>query len=86
MILKDLTRRWLSLLLLLLLSLGTCMAAQQRKGASEQKPEDVIVYVTRTGAKYHRDGCQYLRRSKIPMKLKEAKERYTPCSKCRPPQ
>lgn len=47
--------------------------------------EDVVVYVTRTGAKYHRAGCRYLARSMIPMPLKEAAARYGPCSVCRPP-
>ncbi|MEJ2109936.1 MAG: thermonuclease family protein [Acidobacteriota bacterium] len=46
---------------------------------------DQIVYVTRTGSKYHRDGCRYLSKSKIPMPLKEAARRYGPCSVCRPP-
>lgn len=43
------------------------------------------VYVTRTGAKYHRAGCRSLARSQIPMSLKEAAARYGPCSLCRPP-
>lgn len=43
------------------------------------------VYVTRTGAKYHRAGCRSLSRSQIPMTLKEASARYGPCSICRPP-
>jgi hypothetical protein len=47
--------------------------------------EDVVVYVTRTGSKYHRAGCRYLARSSIPMPLKEAAARYGPCSVCRPP-
>ena len=47
---------------------------------------DVIVYVTRTGAKYHRASCRYLAKSSIPMPLKEAKQRYTPCSVCNPPE
>ena len=47
---------------------------------------DVIVYVTRTGTKYHRASCRYLAKSSIPMPLKEAKQRYTPCSVCNPPQ
>lgn len=34
---------------------------------------EVTVYGTRTGSKYHRDGCQYLRKSKIPMTLQDAK-------------
>jgi cbb3-type cytochrome oxidase cytochrome c subunit len=46
----------------------------------------VTVYVTKTGKKYHRDGCRYLSHSKIKMTLKEAKAAgYTPCSVCRPP-
>ncbi|MCY6372482.1 ComEC/Rec2 family competence protein [Clostridium ganghwense] len=44
------------------------------------------VYVTKTGKKYHRDGCQYLRKSKIPISLDKAKASYGPCSKCHPPQ
>jgi len=50
-----------------------------------QDPKTVTVYVTKTGEKYHRDGCRYLRRSKIPMSLKEAATRYEPCSVCKPP-
>lgn len=43
------------------------------------------VYITRTGAKYHDDGCRYLSRSKIETTLKEAKENdYTACSVCKP--
>jgi micrococcal nuclease len=46
-----------------------------------------IVYVTRTGAKYHRGHCRYLRRSKIPMKLRDAVAAgYTPCKVCVPPR
>lgn len=40
------------------------------------------VYVTRTGSKYHRAGCQYLSRSMIPISLKDAKARYSACSRC----
>lgn len=43
------------------------------------------VYVTRTGSKYHCDGCRYLARSQIPMSRAEAiTSGYTPCSVCRP--
>jgi len=45
-----------------------------------------IVYVTKTGAKYHRASCRYLRRSSIPMSLENAKRRYSPCSVCNPPR
>ncbi|MCX6168690.1 MAG: hypothetical protein NTX65_05100 [Ignavibacteriales bacterium] len=44
------------------------------------------VYITKTGAKYHSSGCQYLRRSSIPIELKDALDRgYSACSRCNPP-
>ena len=48
--------------------------------------KDVTVYVTRTGKKYHRGNCRYLRRSKIAISLDDAKTRYSPCSVCKPPR
>ncbi|MBT6143632.1 hypothetical protein HOH51_03930 [bacterium] len=48
--------------------------------------QTVTVYVTRTGAKYHRGSCRYLRKSKIPISLADAKRRYSPCSVCNPPR
>ena len=47
--------------------------------------EDVTVYVTRTGSKYHRAGCRYLAQSSMPMLLSTASARYGPCSVCNPP-
>jgi methylphosphotriester-DNA--protein-cysteine methyltransferase len=45
-----------------------------------------IVYVTKTGTKYHRAGCRYLAKSSIPMSLKDAVAKgYGPCSVCKPP-
>lgn len=47
---------------------------------------DPIVYITKSGKKYHRGSCSSLRRSKIPIRLSEAKARgYTPCKRCKPP-
>lgn len=45
---------------------------------------DITVYVTRTGTKYHRSTCGYLK-SSIPMKLSDAKKSHQPCSRCKPP-
>lgn len=51
----------------------------------EPKANDYTVYITKTGTKYHRAGCRYLKDSKIPIKKSEAISRgYTPCSVCRP--
>lgn len=48
--------------------------------------QEVTVYVTRTGSKYHRSGCRYLARSCIPISLEDAKTQgYGPCSICGPP-
>ena len=48
--------------------------------------EDPIVYITKTGEKYHTGTCSYLRQSKIPIPLSEAVSGgYTPCSRCKPP-
>jgi hypothetical protein len=44
---------------------------------------EIKVYVTNTGNKYHKNGCFYLRKSKIETNLYDAiKNGYTPCSKC----
>jgi len=53
--------------------------------AEPAETESETVYATRTGAKYHRAGCRYLRSSSIPMSLDDAKARYSPCSVCNPP-
>ena len=49
--------------------------------------DDIIVYITKTGSKYHRENCSSLRSSRIPISLSEAKQRgYEPCKICKPPQ
>ncbi|GIV20060.1 MAG: hypothetical protein KatS3mg023_1811 [Armatimonadota bacterium] len=48
-------------------------------------PLERIVYITRTGERYHVAGCRYLARSMIPIKLKDALALgYTPCKICNP--
>ena len=58
--------------------------------ATEKGTKDELettVYITKTGSKYHRGTCSYLRKSKFPISLWEAKARgYTPCSRCKPPR
>jgi len=49
-------------------------------GVVEKK--EITVYITKTGKKYHRSGCRYLRRSRIPVALEDARKYYTPCSVC----
>lgn len=75
--------RWIAVLLVLsLLLLASCSAP-----ASESSKQQTIVYITATGHKYHRDGCRYLSRSKIPVVLEKAiAHGYAPCSVCKPPR
>jgi biopolymer transport protein ExbD len=72
----------LTLCLSLLCLVALPVAAQQPKSAQQdQQPQ--TVYVTRTGKKYHRDGCRYLAASKIAISLKDAKAKgYTACKVC----
>jgi len=49
---------------------------------SQSVSESVTVFVTRTGKKFHKSGCSYLRKSSIGVDYNEAKDRYSPCSRC----
>ncbi len=51
-----------------------------------QKVHNPTVYKTKTGNKYHRAGCKYLRHGKIKIKLSTAKKLHLkPCKVCHPP-
>ena len=67
---------------------GSSSAVVQSSETTETElpaSENEAVYITRTGKKYHLGSCSSLRRSKIPISLAEAKQRYSPCSRCDPP-
>jgi hypothetical protein len=86
---KSLVRFLAVLLLAISQSLQPAVVAQQPIPAPRraEEPKAETVYVTRTGKRYHRDGCRYLASSKIPMSLKDAKAQgYTPCKVCQPPK
>ena len=76
----------LTLCISLLFPAALPVRAQQGPAAQpDQKAQ--TVYVTRTGKRYHRDGCRYLAASKIPISLKDAKTRgFTACKVCHPPE
>jgi len=82
-------RRLLTLILaLMFFGVGSAVVPAQQP-APQQQPQtkEQIVYITKTGKKYHRAGCRYLSQSKISTTLKDAKANgYTACSVCRPPQ
>jgi len=44
------------------------------------------VYVTMTGRHYHRADCAYVRKQAIAITLGEARKRYRPCPRCKPPE
>ena len=50
----------------------------KQRDKSEIGTQGPTVYVKNTGKKYHRDGCRFLGESKNPIKLEEARQRYTP--------
>jgi len=48
--------------------------------------DDIVVFITRTGERYHEDGCRHLSRSKIESTLSAAKKQgLTACGTCKPP-
>ena len=76
----------LTLCLSLLCPVALPVRAQQGT-AVQQDTKTQTVYITRTGKRYHRDGCRYLAASKIPISLKDAKARgFTACKVCHPPE
>jgi len=61
-------------------------SAPVKANVQKAEPASPTLYITRTGKKYHRGSCRYLRQNKIAISLSDAKRRgYTPCKVCRPP-
>lgn len=72
-------------------------AGEATGGASESEEESmesdngsdgsVTVHITKSGTKYHVQGCRHLSKSDMEISLTDALERgYEPCSDCNPPQ
>jgi len=66
-------------------SLSTAPSIAQPSMESPSPVTSTTVYVTKSGAKYHRAGCRYLRNGSIPTALGDAAKAHTPCSVCKPP-
>ena len=63
------------------------LPAQQPATQLAEDAKTETVYITRTGKRYHRDGCRYLSQNKIKTTVREAQANgYTPCKVCRPPE
>jgi len=64
----------------------TAETKQVNTGQLNKNIDEIIVFVTKTGKKYHRPDCPSLTHSKIRLTLTEAIARgYTPCTRCKPP-
>lgn len=77
-------RSFFLLFLFLSLSLGFPVHSSVEPLVTVQKI-DQVVYVTKTGKKYHRSSCRYLSKSKITSSKKKAVATgYTACKVCKP--
>lgn len=62
-------------------------ATQAAAQPSASQDEQVVVYITKSGKNYHREGCRWLSQSMIPISFEDAKRRgCTPCATCKPPE
>lgn len=60
-------------------------AAAAAAAAEQNNSAERTVYITNTGGKYHRDGCRYLKNSKIAISTADARAQgYEPCKVCDP--
>lgn len=52
---------------------------------ADSTTDNMVVYITRTGKRYHKEGCNGLSKSKIPSTVSEATAKgLTPCPDCKP--
>ena len=66
--------------------LPSAVPSQTVSPAETQESQQVTVYITNSGTKYHLDGCRHLK-SKIEKTLEEAKAlKLEPCKVCNPPK
>lgn len=76
----------LAAMLVGIIILSGCSSDAPVKQVDASVSDEVTVYVTDTGEKYHRADCNYLISSN-PITLSRAiKFGYTPCSRCNPPR
>lgn len=64
----------------------TLASKQQQPDRKEAVNDEMEVYTTISGTKYHLKDCRHLRRSQKAISLKDARKRYAPCSVCKPPK
>ncbi len=77
-------KSFVSLLLISVILFCSCSAKPKEYTSDEAK--EISVYITKTGEKYHKKSCDYLKYSKYEITLKEAIElKYDACLVCTPP-
>lgn len=87
---KNRGSRFFKVVLSLLLVVGSVgiLASSHSPAFAKTKISDkkeYVVYITRTGKKYHRAGCRYLRQSSYEISKSDAiQQGYSPCKVCRP--
>lgn len=68
-------------------SLPSQQAATRHEPAAQSQQNELTVYITNTGKRYHVSTCRHLQSSKHAISLSDAKRRgYTPCKVCQPPR
>lgn len=78
-----------SLILLVLMSFS-CSQPSTANGIRsvtifKELDKETVVYITKSGSKYHKEKCRYLRSSKLKMSLKDAvRNGYQACKVCKP--
>ena len=66
---------------------GSTSRKTTEPAAQQNDADEATVYVTKTGRKYHREGCTHLSHSKTPLSIDDANDRgYGPCRSCGPPE
>ena len=81
---KLLVKRNLAVITAFLMVVGTFITSDIKVSAVGG---DTTVYITKTGEKYHSDGCGSLSKSKIATTLQDAVDKaYEACKKCKPPK
>lgn len=67
-------------------TVNTNAPVKEQSGDTLTASENIPLFKTKTGKAYHRENCQGLKNSKLPITLEEARtEGLTPCKTCKPP-
>ena len=57
-----------------------------QKDSTRKTTSETIVYVTKTGKKYHLPGCRYLSKGQSPISIASVRLKYSACLACKPPE